>query len=98
MTWLFVHTRGSVLWAGIVPHMLINAASKAGITPVFWATVAAAVMIIIFGGKHLRGIGWPKADLPQSTFLNRARSARSEERRVGKECVSTCRSRWWPYH
>src|SRR3546814_16881083 len=22
--------------------------------------------------------------------------ARSEERRVGKECVSTCRSRWWP--
>src|SRR3546814_17735753 len=24
--------------------------------------------------------------------------ARSDERRVGKECVSTCRSRWWPYH
>src|SRR3546814_17188540 len=23
---------------------------------------------------------------------------RSEERRVGKECVSTCRSRWWPAH
>src|SRR3546814_14797071 len=23
---------------------------------------------------------------------------RSEERRVGKECVNTCRSRWWPYH
>src|SRR3546814_19199585 len=23
---------------------------------------------------------------------------RSDERRVGKECVSTCRSRWWPYH
>src|SRR3546814_16698076 len=23
---------------------------------------------------------------------------RSEERRGGKECVSTCRSRWWPYH
>src|SRR3546814_1646121 len=22
----------------------------------------------------------------------------SEERRVGKECVSTCRSRWSPYH
>src|SRR3546814_11244517 len=25
-------------------------------------------------------------------------SMRSEERRVGKECVSTCRSRWSPYH
>src|SRR3546814_15904400 len=27
-----------------------------------------------------------------------ARIRRSEERRVGKECVSTCRSRWSPYH
>src|SRR3546814_12385710 len=28
----------------------------------------------------------------------RAHRGRSEERRVGKECVSTCRSRWSPYH
>src|SRR3546814_12160118 len=27
-----------------------------------------------------------------------AGASRSEERRVGKECVSTCRSRWSPYH
>src|SRR3546814_13161726 len=27
-----------------------------------------------------------------------AHQARSEERRVGKACVSTCRSRWSPYH
>src|SRR3546814_5465377 len=27
-----------------------------------------------------------------------ANMVRSEERRVGKECVSTCRSRWSPYH
>src|SRR3546814_20727591 len=33
-------------------------------------------------GKHGR-VSWP---------------FRSEERRVGKECVSTCRSRWSPYH
>src|SRR3546814_14716581 len=26
------------------------------------------------------------------------RTLRSEERRVGKDCVSTCRSRWSPYH
>src|SRR3546814_19249566 len=26
------------------------------------------------------------------------RPTRSEERRVGKECVSTCRSRWSPHH
>src|SRR3546814_12925620 len=35
------------------------------------------------------------ADDPE--YAERA-AARSEERRVGKECVSTCRSRWSPYH
>src|SRR3546814_9092564 len=29
---------------------------------------------------------------------DRTAEGRSEERRVGKECVSTCRSRWSPYH
>src|SRR3546814_16874585 len=27
-----------------------------------------------------------------------AEAVRSEERSVGKECVSTCRTRWWQYH
>src|SRR3546814_13840103 len=42
---------------------------------------------------------------PFEAIVLRGRSAlawevlrRSEERRVGKECVSTCRSRWSPYH
>src|SRR3546814_5825854 len=30
--------------------------------------------------------------------IAREAAIRSEERRVGKECVSTCRSRWSPYH
>src|SRR3546814_19701366 len=37
----------------------------------------------------------------QTVVLRGKRGAahcRSEERRVGKECVSTCRSRWSPYH
>src|SRR3546814_4675510 len=33
-----------------------------------------------------------------TTVLVQCRESRSEERRVGKECVSTCRSRWSPYH
>src|SRR3546814_1101954 len=33
---------------------------------------------------------WPSLDAREQ--------CRSEERRVGKECVSTCRSRWSPYH
>src|SRR3546814_11709408 len=31
-------------------------------------------------------------------LLGQLRPPRSEERRVGKACVSTCRSRWSPYH
>src|SRR3546814_15055274 len=30
--------------------------------------------------------------------IKKLTATRSEERRVGKECVSTCRSRWSPYH
>src|SRR3546814_13354757 len=37
-----------------------------------------------------------KGHLPR--FSGRRFRHRSEERRVGKECVSTCRSRWSPYH
>src|SRR3546814_12911229 len=41
--------------------------------------------------------GW-KVD-PALVFAHTLQeSRRSEERRVGKECVSTCRSRWSPYH
>src|SRR3546814_15544406 len=47
--------------------------------------------------------GVKMADVLQSTAqpeisIDRWLAARSEERRVGKECVSTCRSRWSPYH
>src|SRR3546814_11736089 len=34
----------------------------------------------------------------QGADIARVAALRSEERRVGKECVSTCRSRWSPYH
>src|SRR3546814_11391352 len=39
-----------------------------------------------------------KESLKKSTVIARRQRARSEERRVGKECVSACRSRWSPYH
>src|SRR3546814_15253886 len=35
---------------------------------------------------------------PETARMMHDFHARSEERRVGKECVSTCRSRWSPYH
>src|SRR3546814_19393284 len=36
--------------------------------------------------------------VPRSPAPGPRRRGRSEERRVGKECVSTCRYRWSPYH
>src|SRR3546814_9014987 len=41
---------------------------------------------------------WPIPSICSSKTTMVRPSARSEERRVGKECVSTCRSRWSPYH
>src|SRR3546814_17486980 len=40
----------------------------------------------------------PVEDRPAAVSKDGWRDLRSEERRGGKECVSTCRSRWWPYH
>src|SRR3546814_16173183 len=63
-------------------------------------------------GKEIRDL--ERARQPQAVDVLRARALdvlaveadaplvrcqqRSEERRVGKECVSTCRSRWSTYH
>src|SRR3546814_11208289 len=41
--------------------------------------------------------GYSAATGGQDILSSRADNARSEERRVGTECVSTCRSRWSPY-
>src|SRR3546814_15923517 len=38
------------------------------------------------------------AGLKRRSAIAENSGERSEERRVGKECVSTCRSRWSPYH
>src|SRR3546814_20767933 len=43
-------------------------------------------------------IALPAGALDASHDGKQGFSDRSEERRVGKECVSTCRSRWSPYH
>src|SRR3546814_12061151 len=62
-----------------------------------------------FAGLLFLFVGWIEATLahPHAMCLllrfipphhGAVGSARSEERRVGKECVSTCRSRWSPYH
>src|SRR3546814_17534670 len=58
-------------------------------------------------GRRRHAAGAPEQDevrtalaylQPRGFLLNARRGNRSEERRVGKECDSTCRSRWSPYH
>src|SRR3546814_7971955 len=50
-------------------------------------------------GAGLVNIGGGQRELqPNVDDLAPITFGRSEERRVGKECVSTCRSRWSPYH
>ena len=53
----------------------------------------------VYGGRlpvHVRCLLDEFANIGQIPKFEKL--IRSEERRVGKECVSTCRSRWSPYH
>src|SRR3546814_12838910 len=77
--------------------------SRRGIYPVAWNLAGiAATLLICFCSFELVS-AWASA--LRHHFISASTSAwsllaiaRSEERRVGKECVSTCRSRWSPYH
>src|SRR3546814_19722926 len=64
-------------------------ADKSALDPV--PEVARVDLSLLRGVDHVR-------DLLLDNTRRFATGLRSEERRVGKECVSTCRSRWSPYH
>src|SRR3546814_11567731 len=53
-----------------------------------------AAFVLADGRRITVQEGWNGSDQRVRDFLRMAH--RSEERRVGKEGVSTCRSRWWP--
>src|SRR3546814_4126973 len=62
-----------------------------------WDRIGARVVQV--GGKHLLSGGVLSFTMEAAEALVAdLRRSRSEERRVGKDCVSTCRSRWSPYH
>src|SRR3546814_18832680 len=80
--------------------------------PERWCSVAHAVVIgheadlsldseradLAFPSALLRSLEPADNPPPHHVPVSISLRARSEERRVGKECVSTCRSRWSPYH
>src|SRR3546814_13444326 len=49
-------------------------------------------------GADIRWIDENKIEALMDSHAPVTLAKRSDERRVGKECVSTCRSRWSPYH
>src|SRR3546814_18331199 len=81
------------LLAGVVLGMIQAATSINEATLSFVPKlIIVAVMLALFGGSIMLLI----ADFTREIFERIPE--RSEERRVGKECVSTCRSRWSPYN
>src|SRR3546814_16855706 len=66
--------------------VVLGASGGVGLAAVQLGKAAGAYVVAAVSSAEKAGIA-------------RAQAAdRSEERRVGKECVSTCRSRWSPYH
>src|SRR3546814_13160026 len=59
-------------------------------------TISVAEGLVFESGRPVLLL--PEVTVPEFKFDRIAVAWRSEERRVGKEWVSTCRSRWWPYH
>src|SRR3546814_15800806 len=60
------------------------------------AAAWADIVMVLAPDEHQAAIY--NDDLKDNLKPGAALAFRSEERRVGKECVSTCRSRWSPYH
>src|SRR3546814_9661817 len=58
---------------------------------------ADTIVLPWMDSKYREPAAWRTALADFNRFAARLKD-RSEERRVGKECVSTCRSRWSPYH
>src|SRR3546814_11062893 len=62
------------------------------------ALLAELVVVERMGRQHDDPGCWSGNWRAYRSAGGKCRPLRSEERRVGKECVSTCRSRWSSYH
>ena len=87
---------------------ILLGSSVATIAAGLWLMAAEGFWMLLVGQLVLvvsRAAFWPAtwamaSELPgaRGVQLGRLNAVRSEERRVGKECVQPCRSRWSPYH
>src|SRR3546814_13575249 len=79
----------------------IGSARQASISSGVFGMKSSGVSLLLISDRQCRALHAPQQ---QADAVRRAKLVlvpvriRSEERRVGKECVSTCRSRWSPDH
>src|SRR3546814_16325607 len=76
----------------VVPYACLPPSGEAVVTGGTWAIALRQVAPRRTGTQH------PEDAVQHAPIIDARHPSRSEERRVGKECVSTCRSRWSPYH
>src|SRR3546814_19392325 len=100
MIFVKAESGGQVLFIGVILCGLM----------LLWMRAAVIVYALFFGLTPFPGLdhiaemlfatplGWAMLVVGGTVGGLFAAFSRSEERRVGKECVSTCRSRWSPYH
>src|SRR3546814_14680955 len=79
---------------------LARAAAKAMMKARFGRIISITSVVGVTGNPGQANYAASKAGVTGMTkaLAQELASRRAEERRVGKECVSTCRSRWWPSH
>src|SRR3546814_14788391 len=91
------NTAAVPLEAGFDRAQLIQ--PEAMVPPTLWLCSKDADMVT---GQRFLAVKWdpnlPSEQAAANSSAPVAWAGRSEERRVGKACVSTCRSRWSPYH
>src|SRR3546814_13406619 len=85
------------LWGSSFEPPLTPPGSDRHAKPERWpfATEDGFICVLPTSNRHWDGVF---AAAGREDLREDPRFARSEERRVGKECVRTCRSRWSPYH
>src|SRR3546814_4196232 len=84
------HTRCALV-TGVQTCALPISGPRRSLPHMLGITIGVSVMVLLVGA----GLGAVFEAMP---MLYTVLKYRSEERRVGKECVSTCRSRWSAYH
>src|SRR3546814_10993622 len=89
---MFVALTRPQMFAGVTySYFVANAVIATELFLIFKSIWALVIALIV----HLAGV---LLCLREPRFFDLWLTKRSEECRVGKECVSTCRSRWSPYH